>query len=161
MTNDQILLIVVSSVSALGTTIAAISAATSAYYSRKSLETTVKLYDQEQMEKLIQDLNKIIEIGIQYPYLESKPFTSKWVENMNLNDERYLRYDMFCNLIFNYLSHVYNYFGKDKKQIEDFVDIKSWIRLHKYCWQKPVDENENIDAYDDDFRRFINSYIHT
>lgn len=161
MTNEQILLIVISSVSALGTAIAAICAAISANYSKKSIETTIKLYKHEQKEKLIQEMNKIIEIGIQYPYLESKPFTSKWIENMNLNDERYLRYDMFCNLIFNYLNHVYNFFGKDKKLIEDFVDIKSWIRLHKYCWQNPIDENENIDAYDEDFRKFINSYIHT
>lgn len=161
MTDNEKLIIIVTTVSALGTVIAAISAAISAYYSKKNIETSLKLYKQEQYEKLVEDLNKIIEIGIQYPYLESRPFTSKWIENMHLNDERYLRYDMFCNLLFNYLARVYTYHNKDKKKIEEFVDIKSWVRLHKYCWQKPIDEDENIDAYDEDFRRFINSYIHT
>jgi len=160
MTNDTIL-IIITSISALGTMVAAISAAISSRYSKKSLETTIKLHNQKKYEKLAQDLTRIIEIGIEYPYLESKPFTSKWVENKHLNDEKYLRYDMFCNLIFNYLSHVYIHFDRDKASIEDFVDIKSWIRLHKYCWQHPVEENENIDGYSPEFRAFINAYILT
>ena len=161
MTNEQLLVVVISSISAFSTTIAAISAAISAAYSKKSLENMNSLYLKDKRDKLIQDLNRIIEIGIQYPYLESKAFTSKWIENMNSNDERYLRYDMFCNLVFNFLSNLYDFHEKDKSKIEGFVDVKSWVRLHKYCWQHPIDENENIDGYSEDFRMFINSYINT
>ena len=147
--------------SSIGTLIAAICAASSAKYSRKSLEATVKIENEKKEDLFKHDLNRIIEIGIEYPYLESRPFTEKWVQFMHANDDKYLRYDMFCNLIYNYLSQLFDYCNGDKKKVEEFVDVKSWIRLHKYNWQNPVDPNENIDAYSEEFRRFINSYITT
>jgi hypothetical protein len=148
----QLLAVVVSSISA-------IAAATSAYYSAKSSKITLDLYKSERKEKLFDDLDQILEIGIEYPYLESKEFTSKWNNYRGTDDEKYLRYDMYCNRIFNYLSRVYSHFNKDKKKIEEFLEVKSWVRTHKYNWLNPSDENENIDAYDQDFRTFINSYI--
>lgn len=147
--------------SSIGTLVATICAAVSANYSRKSLEATVKIENEKKEDLFKHDLNRIIEIGIEYPYLESRPFTEKWVQFMHDNDEKYLRYDMFCNLIYNYLSQLFDYCNGDKKKVEEFVDVKSWIRLHKYNWQNPVDPNENIDAYTEEFRRFINSYITT
>ncbi len=113
----------------------------------------------ERYERLTAELNKIIEIAIQYPYVESKSFVSKWVENKNSDDEKYLRYDLFCNRLYNHLHNVCEHFNYNKHKIESFVDIKSWIRLHKQNWLYPVDENENIDGYDEEFRKFINSYI--
>ncbi|MCX6258981.1 MAG: hypothetical protein NTW49_13945 [Bacteroidia bacterium] len=142
-------------ITVLGSTAAAISA----FYSAKSSRTTLELYKKEKFEKLNDELNNILEIGIQYPYLESKPFTTKWNDFKDSNDERYLRYDMYCNLIFNYLHHVCVFFNYDKKSIEEFVDVKTWIRIHKLNWLHPIDENENIDGYDEHFRQFVNSYV--
>jgi len=139
--------------------IGSIAAAISAYYSANSSKITLELYKKEKKEKLIDELNKILEIGIQYPYLESKQFTLKWNENRKTNDEKYLRYDMYCNLLFNYLHHVCIHFNYDKDNIETFVDVKTWIRIHKQNWLYPTDENENIDGYSQEFRQFINSYL--
>jgi hypothetical protein len=141
------------------TAISAIAAAISAFFSARSSRITLVLYKREKKEQLISELNHILEIGIEYPYLESKGFTSKW-DNLNcLNDEKYLRYDMYCNLVFNYLHHVFIHFENDKKSIENFVDIKTWVRMHKLIWFNPADENENLDGYDEEFRTFINSYL--
>lgn len=120
---------------------------------------SVRKDKKERYERLNAELNKLIEIAIQYPYVESKRFTSKWSENKDSDDEKYLRYDMFCNRLYNHLHNVCIFFDYDKQKIEDFVDVKSWIRLHKQNWLNPVDENENIDGYDKQFRDFINSYI--
>jgi hypothetical protein len=139
--------------------ISAIAAAVSAYYSSVSSRNTLNLYKKEKKGKLIDKLNRILEIGVEYPYLESKDFTSKWEQYRLSDDERYLRYDMYCNLIYNYIHDVWEYFNQDKVHIESFVDVKSWIRIHKQNWMLPVDENENIDGYDEDFRKFINSYL--
>jgi hypothetical protein len=117
------------------------------------------LYIKEKRKELTGELNKIIEIAIDYPYVESKSFTSKWDNNKDSDDERYLRYDMYCNRLYNHLHNVCDFFKYDKRKIEDFVDVKSWIRLHKQNWLHPVDENENIDGYDNTFRNFINSYL--
>ena len=148
----QLLAVVISAIST-------IAAATSAFYSAKSSKITLDLYKSERKEKLFDDLDKILGIGIEYPYLESREFTSKWNSYRGTDDEKYLRYDMYCNLIFNYLGRVFIHFEKDKKKIEEFLEVKSWVRTHKYNWQNPTDENENIDAYGEDFRAFINSYL--
>ena len=101
MTEDQIafstITIIAACISSLGTLIAAIFAASSANSSKKSLEATVKIEKEKKEDLFKHDLNRIIEIGIEYPYLESRPFTEKWVQFMHANDEKYLRYDMFCN----------------------------------------------------------------
>ena len=154
MTNEslQFIGIIISALSALAASISAI-------YSAKSANTTISLYKQEKKERLIDKLNRILEIGIEHPYLESKHFTSKWNYHKETDDERYLRYDMYCNLIFNYLNNVYEHFEFDKNKVEEFVDIKTWVRLHKNNWLNPIDENENIDGYDAAFKTFINSYI--
>ena len=139
--------------------ISAIAAAISAYFSARNSKITLDLYKKEKREKLHEELNRILEIGIEYPYLESAQFTSKWLENRESNDEKYLRYDMYSNLMFNYLHHVCEHFNYDKSLIHDFVDIKTWVRLHKLVWLHPVDENDNIDGYDEKFRNIINSYL--
>ena len=141
------------------TAIGSIAAAISAYHSAISSKTTLELYKKEKKEKLIDELNNILEIGIEYPYLESRLFTSKWIELKDSNDERYLRYDMYCNLLFNYIHHICVYYNYNKNNIEDFVDLKNWLRTHKQNWLNPVEENENIDGYDEQFRQFINSYL--
>lgn len=140
-------------------TISASAAAISALISARSSNTTLNLYRKEKTAKLVDQLNRILEIGIQYPYFESKTFTQKWNEHKDSEDERYQRYDIYCNLIFNFLQNVWIHFDNNKSSVEEFVDIKTWIRAHKQNWLNPVDENENIDGYKEDFRKFINSYI--
>ena len=100
-----------------------------------------------------------MEIAVQYPYVESQPFIDKWIDKKNSDDVRYMRYDMFCNLLFNYLAELYEFYDGNKTKIEAFCDIKTWVRMHKLNWQHPNDPNENIDGYSKEFREFINSYI--
>ena len=109
--------------------------------------------------ELEKELNRILEISIQYPHFEYQPFTNDWDNHRGKDDIIYLRYDIYCNLLFNFLHHVYEYYGGDRKKIEDYVDVRTWIRLHRQNWLHPVDENENIDGYDQPFRTFVNSYL--
>jgi len=142
-------------IAAIGSTAAAISA----YHSARSSKITLELYKKEKKEKLIDELNKILEIGIEYPYLENKNFTNKWNEQKNSDNENFIRYDMYCNLVYNFIHKTCNYYSYNKEFIEDFIDVKNWIRTHKQNWLNPVEENENIDGYDEEFRKFINSYL--
>lgn len=139
--------------------ISTIAAAISAVFAAVSSIMTYSQYRKERLQKLNDRLDKILEIGIQYPYVENANFISRWVEMKDSQDEQYLRYDMYCNLLFNYLVAVYDYYNADKNKIEKFVDVKSWVRLHQLNWKYPVDPNENIDGYSLEFRNFINSYI--
>jgi hypothetical protein len=104
-------------------------------------------------------LDAILKISVQYPYLESQTFTSTWIDEKNSNEEKYLRYDVYCTLLFNYLSRVATFYRYDKKKIENYIAIKDWVRLHKEYWLNPTSSYENIDSYDDKFRTLINYYI--
>lgn len=143
---------IISLVSAIASVVCAAIAGISAWLSYKFKREDGKA----ELEK---ELNRILEISVQYPRFEYAPFTEDWNNKRGKDDENYLRYDVYCNMIYNFLHHVYDYYGGDKQKIEDYVDVKSWIRLHKQNWQNPVDDNENIDGYDEPFRMFINSYL--
>ncbi len=115
--------------------------------------------DRDKLDDLTKRMDSLIKLAIEYPYLEDKKFISEWNEKKDSGDERYLRYDNYCNILFNYLHAVCEYYKYDKKKIEEYVDIKSWIRNHKDNWNNPVDPFENINGYDEKFRNFINSYL--
>ncbi len=142
----------ISLISAVASVACAAVAVVSAYLSYRFKKEDGKA----ELEK---ELNRILEIGVQYPHFEYKPFTSDWLSHRGKDDEIYLRYDIYCNMIYNFLHHVFEYYDGDKRKIEGYVDVKSWIRLHKQNWQYPADDNENIDGYDEPFRQFINSYL--
>ena len=104
-------------------------------------------------------LARILELTIEYPYLEDPAFTQSWSEKKDSPDDKMMRYDQFCNLIFNFLEELFIHFNEDAKKVEEFVDVKSWVRLHRHNWENPRESYENVDAYSKDFRNFISSYI--
>ena len=136
-----------------------LAAAVSAIFAAASSIMTYCQYRKSQLQKLNEKLAKILEISVQYPYVENPGFTSQWENKKDTEDDRYMRYDMYCNLLFNYLAEVYEHFNGNRTKIENFVDIKNWIRLHRLNWQHPLVHDENIDAYSHKFRQFIDSYI--
>lgn len=113
----------------------------------------------DKMDDLTKRLDTIINLCITYPYLEDYNFTSKWNDSKNSGDEKYLRYDNYCNILYNYLHSVCEHYNYDKDKIEKYIDIKSWIRKHKDNWENPMEPFENADGYDERFRDLINSYL--
>lgn len=124
-----------------------------------SIYMPLRLLHIDKKKRLDEQLDAIIKISIQYPYLESKKFTSEWVSDFDKENEQYLRYDVYCNLLFNFLSRVASYYRYDNKKMEDYITIKDWIRYHKKCWQDPTSPHENSDSYDKKFVDLINNYI--
>lgn len=139
-------------ISAIASVVCAITAGVSAYLSYYFKQSDKK-------DALDKELNRILDIVVQYPYFEYTYFTNDWINHREENDEKYLRYDIYCNMVYNFLHHVFVFYNGRKNLIEEYIDVKSWIRVHKQNWQYPRDSNENIDGYDDAFRNFINSYI--
>lgn len=114
-------------------------------------------------ENLDARLAALLALTVQYPYLEHKSITEGWSEwkkeSNGKYNVRFIRYDQFANMLFNYLSDVYEFYGKDKKKIDDYLDVKSWVRIHRKIWEVPLDPHENVDGYSPDFRDFISSYL--
>lgn len=109
--------------------------------------------------ELEKELHQIIKYSFDYPYLENEAFISKWNQNKNSDEERYLRYDIFCNLIFNYLEKLAKFHNYESKKIQNDVNARDWVRAHKDAWLNPVSTFENADGYCDKFKSLMNSYL--
>ena len=104
-------------------------------------------------------LDSILKIAIQYPYLENSRFTSSWNDNKNSDDERFLRYENYCILVFNYLESFSKYYKYDKVKIENQLNIKEWVRIHRDYWENPPGLYENTDGYSRGFKDLVSSYL--
>lgn len=123
----------------------------------KKREKKKSIIEREMFVK--QQLDSILNIAIKYPYLEDTNFISTWDENKNSTDEKYIRYDLYCTLIFNYLERMWNLFEGNEKDINDFIDVKTLVTPHKRYWINPPTPYENQDGYLKEFRNFIYQYI--
>jgi len=124
-----------------------------------TVATLLSLYlnNKTTIRYLNDQLDEIIKISIQYPYLESELFTSKWDPN-DLSDE-YIRYENYCTLMFNFLERFCKYYRYDDEKIRVKLNVRSWVRIHKEYWLKPSTPYDNIDSYDKQFRQLINNYL--
>lgn len=129
-----------------------ISAATSSVIS-------LLIANSNKKKDLDNQLDGILKIAVQYPYLESSQFTDTWTSKFNVNDEKYLRYEIYCTLVFNYLSRLCSYYKFNETKIEKYLAVKDWVRLHKKYWKDPTDAYENTDSYDKDFVSLIEQYL--
>ncbi|HWZ13908.1 MAG TPA: hypothetical protein VNW95_01630 [Mucilaginibacter sp.] len=119
----------------------------------------IKINNYNSVKSLNDQLDNILKIAIQYPYLESPTFCDTWIANKGSEDDRYLRYENYCTLIFNYLERLCTFHKFNLKNIEKKLNVKGWIRVHKACWQQPSVPFENADSYDTRFRNIIDNYI--
>ncbi len=120
---------------------------------------TLLINKKNEVKNLNDQLDDIIKIAIQYPYLESPSFTQTWNANKENDEEKYLRYENYCTLLFNYLERLCKFYKFDKLKIEKFMNIKDWVRIHKDCWQNPSIPFENNDGYCESFKKLVESYL--
>jgi hypothetical protein len=138
-----------------------ITAAAIATLISSGIATTVTLLMNRgnSLNNLNDQLDNILKISIQYPYLENLKFTTTWNDNLNSTDELYLRYDNYCNLIFNYMERLCKYYSYDEKKIQKHINIKDWIRVHKQCWLNPSTPYENADGYSKEFKKLLDHFL--
>ncbi|UOG40024.1 hypothetical protein MAL08_19975 (plasmid) [Leptospira noguchii] len=126
-----------------------------------SLSALISLYIAGKNNKKYLDdqLDSILKIAVQYPYLENRSFTETWSKNIDQSDEKYLRYDVYCTLIFNYLERLCKYYNYKLNSVNSHIAIKDWVRLHKKYWNDPLESYENIDTYEKEFRFLIEDFL--
>jgi hypothetical protein len=108
---------------------------------------------------LSDQLDELLKISIQYPYLESELFAESWEANRKSQDDKYLRYDLYCTRLFNYFERLAKYHKYNADKIANDVAIKDWVRLHRSYWNNPPSKYENVDSYVKEFRDLIGTYL--
>lgn len=144
---------------------AAVASAVAAWFS-------FELSRNQREEELHEKLNEIIKLSLMYPHVEDAVYIETWPEQWrkyHSNEKRkelteeqckkLLQYDYFADVVFNFLSHLYSFYKKDKNKIDNFVNVKDWVRLHRGHWEMHMDDYENVDSYDKGFKDFINDYL--
>lgn len=119
-----------------------------------------KINDRRYIRTRLDDqLKEILKISIEYPYLESKKFADNWLERKKNEDDEVLRYDLYCTLLFNYLAELFSFYKYKVDRVESHIDVKPWVRLHKNYWHHPLSEFDNVDGYQPEFQKIINSFL--
>jgi hypothetical protein len=139
-----------------------ISAGFSFYLFRRSRQNALT-------DTLVKQLDDILKITLTYPYLDNASFCDSWdrdkIFSNSISDdvllEKYLRYSVYCNLLFNYLSLLADFCDYDLECIQkNHVNMRAWVRQHRKNWANPLnDPNENIDSYDPRFVALINQCL--
>ncbi len=124
-----------------------------------SITVTLLLARLNAKKNLDDQLDGILKIAVQYPYLESKDFTNAWTSAYDRNDEKALRYEVYCTLVFNFMSRLANHYNFKETKIEDHVAIKQWARIHAKYWRDPTEAYDNTDTYDSAFVDLIETYL--
>jgi len=124
-----------------------------------STVVTLFLKKSNRRQILDQQLFDLRKMALQYPYLESKLFTNKWNSGYDLSDERSLRYEIYATLVFNFLSDFTRFYHYNTKKVEIELAIKNWINTHKKYWYDPTLPNENVDVYDEPFKKLVEGYL--
>ena len=119
--------------------------------------TISKQYDANEKARLNDNLNKLLDISLQYPFVEDNSFIVWWNKHKDSNNDSSLRYQAYCEYVFNFLQNTGEYFNYDKRKIADFVDASDLIIQHKDWWMMP--EQRNSQSYPDKFKDFVNQYL--
>jgi len=125
------------------------------------IATTVAIYlnRHNHLKSLNDQLDNILKIALQFPYLESKSFISGWLTNKDGDDELYLRYDIYCTLLFNFLERYCKFYKYNVEKIHKQLNVKDWVAIHRDYWESPNSPNENVDSYEKEFQDLINSFL--
>jgi hypothetical protein len=109
-----------------------------------------------EISRIDEQIMKLNEITIEYPYLENDSFCEGWSENRELPSPEYMRYDNYCSMVFNLIENLWDHFHGDREKIEDYYGCKEMILRHRQWW---ACEPENKEGYRKEFRAFIDSYL--
>lgn len=118
------------------------------------------------------DLNEMLftlqRLAFEYPYLENITFTSNWdklkkaYNNKTIKTDKEkdqcLRYEYYCEMLFNYISQCYDFY-KTEKKMEQYVGFKDWVRFHKSWWYNSLEDHRNQDTYDKELCKIIDSWL--
>lgn len=130
---------------------------------------TIWLFLENKKKEKIKDLHdklfQLQTVSLDYPFLEDKKFIDSWIDfkkeyHSNYNDlendnkNNYLRYEQYCEMIFNLISNAHNINSLDNE-----IEFQSWARRHKEWWKSPLEEHSNRDTYGDALSDIIDRWI--
>ncbi|HWQ89344.1 MAG TPA: hypothetical protein VN374_05175, partial [Desulfitobacteriaceae bacterium] len=77
----------------------------------------------EERQNLNDLITKIIEISLEYPYLEDDNYCSAWLGVVE-SDEKSMRYENYCCVVFNLIERLWKFYKGNQKKINETLYVK-------------------------------------
>jgi hypothetical protein len=104
-----------------------------------SLVVTKLTTKSDERKALHDQLDNILNIAIEYPYLEDALFTNNWTKEkleVQNEDERFknIRYEYYAIKVFNYIERFGKYHNWMVADIDKEMNVKEWVTVHEKYW---------------------------
>ncbi len=123
-------------------------------------------------DRLNEKFFRLQDIAFTSPYLEDGRFINGWIKfkyeyekatNIeydydNIMNKKYLQYEKYCEMLFNFLYETHCFY-QDEKKILNFVRFDHWIKIHNIWWKNPLQERSNQETYDEKFCDLIDKWM--
>ena len=115
-------------------------------------------------------LAELQKLSFQNTFLEDKMFTEQWnnlraqylnntlEQGKDRNRDRFLKYDVYTEMLFNFLEMSYKVYKKEKDLL-NYIDFKSWFRIHSACWKNPLQEHSNREVYGKEIYDMVEDWL--
>jgi hypothetical protein len=94
---------------------------------------------------------RLIELAIEYPFLESDEFCSQWPSS-NRDKQDGMRYENFCCHVFNLVQQCFEFCRGDELKMKPILHPDELIWRHRLWWQN---DEENQRGYPVEFRQYV------
>lgn len=100
---------------------------------------------------------KLIELPMEYPYLERGSYCAAWAKDGEDTDDR-ARYESYCCLVFNTIQKAWElnwpwfWNAARHKHVSDIVHVEELIWQHRNWWEG---DRGNVDGYPPRFRAYV------
>jgi hypothetical protein len=111
----------------------------------------------QEKDALHTELFHINNLAIEYFYFEQDSFCNSC--DGNRDNERSLRYDNYCCIVFNFLEKLYKHYFGNRKSIENFVGVRELVIRHKTWWILQRANRDHVEGYPLRFIDFIDTYL--
>ena len=97
--------------------------------------------------KLNQDLDRIVEYTIKYPYFEDEEYTQmkyrqEITSNTEVEKERALRYELFAIMNFNFFEDLYRFCKGDNEKMSNIANYQELVESHSTYWKYRIIEKK-------------------
>lgn len=121
-----------------------------------ALWVTYAISKSDERENLRNSIDKMIEISMDYPYVEQVKFCAAYPDCDDDRDPYSKdRYENFCIFVFNSLTRIYEYCGHNTFRMKQFIFFEEILCLHYAWWE----HDANNVGYSKLFREFVDTQI--
>lgn len=115
-------------------------------------KTAKKDIEERSLSAINSTMLRICELGIKYPYFESRQFCASFTNDDKDDSIRYINY---CCVVFNAINMAWQHSKKFGGNVSDIIGVKELVLRHNVWWKSDLDNFQ----YEWEFIQYINGLI--